>query len=238
MNQCKNCHAEVSQHYCPNCGTPVALKRIDGHYILHELEHMIHFEKGLLYTIKELLLRPGQSVKHFLVENRNRLVKPIVFLLIASLLYTLVSHYFHVEDGYVAYKEGKPTATGQIFKWIQDHYGYANIIMGVFIAWWTKIFFRKYQYNYFEILILLCFVMGMAMLIFAFFSALEGLLHVPMMQVSSLLGIGYCTWAIAQFFDKGKAISYIKAFAAYMLGMIAFSLAAVAIGMVVDMVRG
>jgi len=33
--------------------------------------------------------------------------------------------------------------------------------MGIVIAMWSGLFFRKYGYNFYEILILLCFVMGM-----------------------------------------------------------------------------
>ncbi len=131
--------------------------------------------------------------------------------------------------------EAEETSTGVIFKWIQAHYGYANIIMGVFIAFWAKLFFRKYAYNFFEILILLCFVMGMGMLIFAAFAVFQGLTHLNSMRVAGFVGIGYCTWAIGQFFDKRKIVNYVKAFGAYVLGMITFSLAALLLGTLVDL---
>jgi predicted acetyltransferase len=35
------------------------LKRIDGHYIIHEIEHVLHFERGNLYTVRELITKPG-----------------------------------------------------------------------------------------------------------------------------------------------------------------------------------
>ncbi|RZJ27416.1 MAG: DUF3667 domain-containing protein, partial [Flavobacterium sp.] len=76
MTTCKNCTALVAENYCPKCGEPATLKRIDGHYIIHEIEHVLHFEKGILLTIRELLIRPGQNVREFISENRGRLVKP------------------------------------------------------------------------------------------------------------------------------------------------------------------
>lgn len=127
----------------PNPRQSNNLKRIDGKYIIHEIEHVLHFEKGILYTIRGLLIKPGENVRHFLSVDRTRLVKPIIFIIITSLIYTLVNHFFHIEDGYIKFDEAKQTTTGLIFKWIQDHYGYANIIMGIFIAFWTKIFFKK-----------------------------------------------------------------------------------------------
>ncbi len=239
MINCKNCNysAEISSNYCPNCGQPFLLKRINGHYIIHEIEHVLHFEKGILYTVKELFIRPGKNIRQFLSENRSRLVKPIIFIIITSLIYTLVNHLFHIEDGLVKYSEQKQTATATaiIFKWVQDHYGYANIIMAIFIALWLKLFFRKYGYNFFEILILLCFVMGIGMLIYSIFAIIQGLTHIHVMTIAGLAGFIYTTFAIGQFYEKDKIINYVKAFSAYVLGMITFTLIAIIIGTTIDL---
>jgi len=236
MTICKNCSSEVALNYCPKCGQQPNLKRIDGHYISHEIEHLLHFERGILYTVRELLLRPGATVRRFISDDRSRLVKPVIFLIITSLIYTLVSHFFHIEDGYMKFEGEKKSSTGAIFEWIQAHYGYANIIMGIFIAFWAMIFFKKYNYNFFEILIVLCFAMGMAMLIFAFCGIIYGIAHIDIMQIGGCIGIIYCAWAIGQFFDKRKFSSYAKALGAYILGMVMFSFLAIAAGMLIDAV--
>jgi len=226
----------ISQNYCSNCGHAAQLKRIDAHYIVHEIEHVLHFEKGILYTIKELLIRPGQNTREFISDNRNRLVKPIIFIIVTSLIYTIINQFFHIEDGYVKFEETRKTNITLIFEWIQNHYGYGNMIMGIFIAFWLRLFFRKKDYNFFEILILLCFVMGIGMLIIAVFAIAEGLSKVPMMQISGVLVFFYCIWAIGQFFDKSKISSYLKATAAYLLGMCTFLISAVLLGLLLDFV--
>lgn len=233
---CKNCNSQVNSKYCPNCGQPTELKRINGHYIIHEIEHVLHFERGILFTIKQLLTNPGQNVRNYLTENRSRLVKPIIFIIVTSLIYTLCNHYFHFEDGYVQYLDNKKSTTSEIFKWVQGHYGYANIIMGIFIALWTKLFFKKSEYNFFEILILLCFVMGVGMLIYSFFGVIQSLTNIELMQIAGIIGFVYTTWAIGQFYGKRKIINYLKAFFAYLLGMITFMLAAILIGMLTDLI--
>jgi hypothetical protein len=234
MTNCKTCNLELTSKYCPNCGQPSQLKRIDGHYIIHEIEHVLHFERGILYTIKELIANPGQNVRNYLSDNRSRLVKPIIFIIVTSLIYSTFSNFFHIEDGYVNYLDDHKSTTSAIFKWIQGHYGYANIIMGIFIALWTKLFFRKYKLNIFEILILLCFVIGMGMLIYSVFIVIQGLTHFNLMQTAGIVGFVYTTWAIGQFYEKGKAINYVKAFFAYILGMITFALTAIMIGAIID----
>ncbi|TDQ11834.1 DUF3667 domain-containing protein [Pedobacter metabolipauper] len=234
MSNCKHCNHELTGSYCSNCGLPIKIKRIDSHYIIHEIEHVLHFEKGILFTIRELLVRPGQNIREFITDNRNRLVKPIIFVILSSLIYTLTIHYFHIEDGYVNSDDTKGSSVSLIFNWIQSHYGYANIMMGIFIAFWLKLFFRKYNYNFFEMLILLCFVMGMGMLIFAAFALLEGLTKLNIMKGAGVAGVGYCTWAIGHFFEKMKVASYLKAFASYMLGMISFFTLAFLLGLLID----
>jgi Protein of unknown function (DUF3667) len=234
--KCKNCNNELNSKFCPECGQPASLKRINGHFIIHEIEHVLHFERGILYTIKELITNPGQNVRNYLTENRNRLVRPIIFIIVTSLIYSLCSNIFHFEDNYVGFIGDKESSTSAIFKWIQGHYGYANILMGVFIAIWIQLFFRKYSFNIFEILILLCFVMGMGMLIFSIFGIIQGLTKLNLMQIAGIVGFIYSTWAIGQFFEKRKLMNYIKAFFAYLLGMLTFSLTAILIGTIADLI--
>jgi RNA polymerase subunit RPABC4/transcription elongation factor Spt4 len=234
---CQTCQTQTSQNFCPNCGQAATLKRIDGHYIIHEIEHVIHFEKGILYTVKELLIRPGLTVREFINKNRNRLVKPIIFIVITSLIYSLINTFFHIEEGYMKIDEATPSTFGAMMKWIQSHYGYGNILMGVFIAWWLKLFFRKYDFNFYEIIIMLCFTIGMGMLIFAVFALIQGLFHIMVMQFAGILGVVYMTWAIGQFFDKTKKMNYLKAFFAYVLGSLSFFAVLAILGTMIDLIK-
>ena len=237
---CKNCNKEINSKFCPECGQPAILKRIDGKYIIHEIQHVLHFERGILFTIRELSTNPGQNIRKYLSENRSRLVKPIIFIIITSLIYTILNHLFYIEEGYVKNHEAKKetsSAINNIVKWVQEHYGYANIMMGIFIALWLKLFFKKYNYNIFEILIMLCFVMGMGMLVFSIFVIIQGITHFNVMKIADVIGIAYCVWAIGQFYDKKKPLSYIKGLFAYIFGMITFWIFPILIGTIIDLVN-
>lgn len=233
---CKNCDHSVNLNYCPNCGQAVNLKRISGKYIIHEIEHVLHFERGILFTIKELLINPGQNIKNYLTENRNRLVKPILFIIVTSLIYMVCANIFHFTDGYISYIDNQKTTTGAIMKWVQLHLGYSNIIMGICIALWTKLFFKKHDYNLFEVLILLCFVMGMGMLIYSIFGIIQGLTHANIVQYGGIVGLIYTTWAVGNFYDKRKIAAYVKSFFAYILGMLTFSVLMILTGAVIDVI--
>lgn len=90
---CVVCNSEINTKFCPDCGHPAQRKRIDRKYIIHEIEHVLHFERGILYTIQELILSPGDNIRKYLSENRSRLVKPIIFIIITSLIYTILNHF-------------------------------------------------------------------------------------------------------------------------------------------------
>ena len=233
---CKNCNTETNSNFCSNCGQPTSLKRIDGHYIVHEIEHVLHFERGILFTMRELITNPGQNIRDYLSENRSRLVKPVIFIIVTSLIYSLSINFFQIEDQYVQFEGNELVTPVKIFKWIQSHYGYANLIMGIFITFWLKLFFRNYYYNLFEILILLCFVMGIGMLIYSLFALLQGLTNAKLMVIGGMVGVGYCSWAIGNFFGQNKIFNYVKALFAYILGMLTFVLSAIILGFLIDLV--
>lgn len=231
---CKNCKNETNEPFCSKCGQPTILKKIDGHYLIHEIEHVLHFERGILYTIKELFIQPGQTIKIYISENRSRLVKPVTFIIVASLIYTLIEHFFHIEDQYVQHDGLQKSSVGIILKWIQGNYGYANISIAAIVALWLKVFFKKYGYNFFELLIMLCFVTGIGMLLFALLAFIEGLFHIKLFLIAGILGVVYAIWAIGTFFDKKKISNYLKAFIAYSLGTLSFYIIIFTIGIIID----
>ncbi|MEA5401775.1 DUF3667 domain-containing protein [Arcicella sp. DC2W] len=231
---CKNCNTEINSKFCPDCGQPTSLKRIDGHYIIHEIEHVLHFERGILYTVRELITKPGQNIRKYLSENRSRLVKPVIFIILTSLIYTLISHFFHIEEEVINFQVTENSAIGAILKWMQAHYGYTSIVAGIFIAIWLKVLFKKYGYNFFELLIMLCFVQGISMLIFAIFAFAQGLLHYKLLNIAGIIGVTYIVWAIGNFYEAKKIGNYLKAFASFFLGTITFYIVIFAIGITID----
>ncbi|GLB49862.1 DUF3667 domain-containing protein [Neptunitalea lumnitzerae] len=234
--QCQKCGTKFSGEFCATCGNPKTLKRIDGRYVLSEIESVLNFDKGIFYTIKELIVRPGKTVHKFINTDRSGLVKPLSFVIICSFLYTIAQQFLRFEDKYVSAGGLGDSSVGVIFEWILKNYGYTNILMSVFIAGWIKLFFKKYRYNFFEIVILLCFVMGIGMLYYTAFGLLEVITNINVLKTGAVLSFIYTAWAIGQFFNHKKALSYIKGLVAYVLGMISFYTLAMLLGLAIDLV--
>lgn len=231
---CGRCGHEMKGAFCSSCGKAKTVKKIDGSYMLSEIASIFNVNKGFLFTIKELLLRPGPNIQKFIREDRNRLVKPILYIIVCSLTYTLLQQFLNFEDGYVNYSFDKNSSSTPMFTWISNNYGYTNILMSLLIALWIKVFFRKHPPNYFEILVVLCFVMGTGMLIFSFWGIVDSLTELKIIDKGFFVGVLYISWAIGQFFEGNTIGNSFKGFISYMLGLMSFAMSIQAVGSLID----
>jgi Protein of unknown function (DUF3667) len=205
------------------------LKRIDAHYIAHEIQHLLHFEKGFFFTVRELLLRPGESVRTFIHEDRTKYVKPVIFLIICSVIYTSITHFFHIEWSFFNIDKinlpelRNEIRSKEIGSWTDGHLGYTNLIMGIFIGLWIKVFFKNHNYNLFEILVLLCFVLGEAILMLGLVLLMANLFNSAIIgAIGALSYFLYIIWAIGQFFGEKKIMNYVKSALTYFLGNMSY----------------
>ncbi|MDO4729214.1 MAG: DUF3667 domain-containing protein [Bacteroidota bacterium] len=172
---------------------------------MHEFEHIIHFERGLLYTLKQLALRSAQSIRGFIEGDRQRMTKPLIFSVLCGVAYSFVNKFVHFSDVTqdADFKEIYP-----IMQWLVDHYGYFHLLLSLITALWLRVFFRKNPYNFFELIILLCYVMGFAILINLVVVFPEKYLNMGLL--GTILELVYLSWSIGQFFGN-KWTNYLKA---------------------------
>lgn len=94
---CTSCGRAIDgapQKFCPACGQPTPAHRIDWHFIGHELEHsVLHMDRGLLYSLKELMLRPGYLMRDYVNGRRGRQVKPLLMLMVMAAVVVILSKY-------------------------------------------------------------------------------------------------------------------------------------------------
>lgn len=94
---CANCARVVDgseQKFCPACGQPTPMHRIDWHFLGHELEHsVLHMDRGVLYTLKRLMLQPGRLIRDYIEGRRAGIVKPVLLIMMTGAAATLMAHY-------------------------------------------------------------------------------------------------------------------------------------------------
>ena len=142
-----------------------ALERIDRKYIWNEISSVLNFDKGIFYTIKELFVRPGKTVREFLVYDRKRLVKPIIFVIFSSLFFVISQQFFGFQTG-TAPDNIDSEGVKKAFEWVGKNFGIVNILLGFFIGFWIRLFFLKSKFNIYEIFILVFFIVGIGNIIF------------------------------------------------------------------------
>ena len=74
------------------------------------------------------------------------------------------------------------------------------------------------------------------MLVYTLFGILEYMTTLKVLHFGSIIGIGYTSRAIGGFFEKGKKMNYFKTFVSYILGMISFSITAIILGNLIDLI--
>lgn len=216
----------------------IILERVDRKYAVEEFLNLIGYERGFLFTIRELLLRPGKLIHHYLNTDRNACTKPVTFLILCSVIYSLITSYLEVDllSEEQLKKQYGTSSVNDVMLWVQNNYGYANILMLVFIAFWTKRFFRKYSYNIYEIGVLLCFIMGEGMLWFSIHPIVTKFVSNTVFDSVFYLSIlFYVAWAIGQFFEKGFK-SFLKALFAYLLGFGSFDIVIILAAVAMDLI--
>jgi hypothetical protein len=101
---CLNCGNELSGKYCSGCGQKADIHRITfKNFIVHDLLHgAFHIEKGMLFTGKNALIRPGQAALEYISGKRKRYYN--VFLLIL-LVFGLMLFTRHADEVFAAGSE-------------------------------------------------------------------------------------------------------------------------------------
>jgi Protein of unknown function (DUF3667) len=80
---CKNCGHPAHEKYCSACGQKTATARFSFTQLFHDLAHgLLHLNHGILFTTKELLFRPGPTLKNYLAGQRVRYFNPFAFCVI------------------------------------------------------------------------------------------------------------------------------------------------------------
>ncbi|MDO7876162.1 DUF3667 domain-containing protein [Hymenobacter sp. ASUV-10] len=95
---CLNCEAALTGPFCAQCGQATSTRRFTWGYLLHEVLHSVwHVDKGVVYTIWEMLRRPGHTMRRYLAGQRVQLFKPLALVLLVAGIASFLILALHVE---------------------------------------------------------------------------------------------------------------------------------------------
>ena len=222
---CINCGRAAGgpdQKYCPNCGQPTPVHRIDWHFLGHELEHsVLHMDRGILYSLKQLMGRPGRLLRDYIEGRRGNQVKPLLLITMMTAVVLLLNR---LVTGNSILDSGAPdvmfagqalpaevlrfmAASRTVAAWIESHFAAFTLMLLPIEALAFRLVFSRYsKLNYPEWLVITTLLTVQA---FVIWSVLV-LLHrwVPNTQMlAGMLGMLYSVVSLVQFFQQRPAWS-------------------------------
>ena len=221
-SHCINCHRAIdipNQKFCPTCGQPTPVHRIDWHFLGHELEHsVLHMDRGVLYSLKELMLRPGHLIRDYLDGRRANQVKPLLLIMITAALVVFLTRYVAgvgVMDSMatIGNADGAringdiPLELVKMFgafdavkEWTNGHFALVTLLLLPLEALALKLAFRRFrELNYPEWLVIAAFLTVQTFVIWALLVPLQRWLPQVMAWVSIPI-FGYNVFSLVQFF--------------------------------------
>lgn len=220
---CKNCNQTFKGHYCNNCGQPADTHKINAHFLWHDIQHgLLHFDNGIPYSIKQLFIRPGHSIREFIEGKRVRHFKPLSLVAVLAALYGFLYHYFKINLFQSSADSG--IDYGDFNEWMATHFSWVAIATIPIYTVGTYIVFRKQGYNFFELFVLNTFKASQRLFVqiltFPILLYLNSTNHAEKFSsITYLLGIILIFWTNIQFFNK---ISRTRAFFLTILSHIIF----------------
>lgn len=164
---CLNCNTKITGHFCFNCGQNSKTHKINLHYLWHDIQHgLLHFDRGILFTAKELFTRPGHSIREFLAGKRVNHFKPFSLVIILAGVYSLLSLFFHLNVLSNFYEMKGSGAEFNEFKsqvdtlseWLSQHYSVLALIQIPIFSLGTFLMFRRNGFNFIEHLVINSFI--------------------------------------------------------------------------------
>lgn len=210
---CKNCGHLFNGNFCNYCGQAADTHRLNMHHIWHDLQHgLLHFDNGIFYTIKQLLTRPGHTIREFVNGKRVRHFKPLSFVIILATIYGLLYHLLIPNSFDVKNIHPSQNILGiyeKVINWSLAHFAYATLIMIVSTTVASYRFFKKQGYNIAEHLVLNTYYRGLVLVISLLLFPVLYIFHsrdserlkiyVPMFQMIDFV---LMYWCYMQFFNK------------------------------------
>jgi len=207
MEKCANCGNEFEGKYCNRCGQEV-IKRLEVKSIMKDVVHSIlHWENSVLKTLKNLLIRPGKTVREYISGKRKSFIKPFSYFISIQTIFVIVFH--RMNEKYFAFlnvdmkgeAENTTNRAIEIQHLIGQYINYLNYFMPVVFAFYFYLFFRKKTgVNYAESLAVSLYWVGTT-LVFSIVLMLLSVIDIRSWNARFVVNLLFYVFAIITFSD-------------------------------------
>ena len=206
---CLNCDTALTDKYCGHCGQPASTHRLSMGHLLHEIPHTIwHVDKGIFYTLRELLTRPGATILGYMRGQRARHFAPLSLLLLVTGIYSFVAAKLHMSE--IVTQTSMSDSAAELRAAHQHgsestmrYMGWLYAAAAPFIALVARRVLRRSGLNLAETLVAVLYVTAAGNVLSLLLTPAYGLVHTGagyagMTAVVSIVFTAYQTWAYGQ----------------------------------------
>lgn len=164
MKQCLNCGNILKGPYCEACGQKGSTHRMSlKHFVQHDLIHGIwHVDKGLLFTIWQLIIRPARFLRQYLAGRRVGVFNVVTLLIIGAGLVLYISDFEGQmnENAAVVERKDIPELARNFYYFIEHHAKWLILATIPLFSLVSFLVFRRKKYFYTEHLIINSYLFG------------------------------------------------------------------------------
>lgn len=206
-HNCLNCTHQLIDNYCQNCGQKSSTHRYSiKHFVEHDFVHGVwHVDKGMLFTIKELFIRPGNSVREYIQGKRANYFSFVTLILLILTASGLLAPYIHIK-----LSDLMPNNKDMMNSFENFATKYPKLLVVITIpvnSLFSLLWFRKAKLNYSENLVLNSYKAAAELIVALFFAVVTifctDIKTIKLLYFSILtpLVFIYGTWYYFQFYS-------------------------------------
>ncbi|SDX69357.1 Protein of unknown function [Hymenobacter psychrophilus] len=188
------------------------------HLVLHDLPHSVwHVDKGIAYTLRQMLTRPGDTLREYMAGQRAQHFRPVTYLLLITAVAVLLMSSIHFNPVSANEAADMPRLVKLTMeRYLQLYYKYPTLIYVILLPVYALIgswLLRPARFNFAEILISQTFISGTttlistivglpAMLLVTRFPELKSLMYVSMLPF-----MVYSAWVYYQLLEPTRLLA-------------------------------
>ncbi|SHL13002.1 DUF3667 domain-containing protein [Hymenobacter psychrotolerans] len=212
---CLNCGTALHDRFCAHCGQPANTHRLTMAHWLHDIPHSIwHVDKGLPYTLGQMLRRPGPALRRYLAGQRVPFFRPLTYVLLITGLITFCYVVLHLRPYNTHDPSIPPAVQAMQERFLQFFSRYINwftVALLPLTALVARLCLRRGGFNYAEALTITTYVTGtyhfLTLLVLPVLYLLNGTQQGQQVMGGLLLvSFAYQTWAYASLL-QGTSLS-------------------------------
>ena len=142
QQHCANCHQDYTGNYCPYCSQKAGMGKVTWASVAKSISLIWGMDsRSLLYSLLQLLLRPGYLISDYINGERQASFPPVKMLLLVAIVYEIIIHWAGVRE-----VPSDPDGSYELMRgfaiWFNNNPGWGQMVKCLFLIPFTWLFFR------------------------------------------------------------------------------------------------